>query len=293
MKKGLILNNAYSTLKSSLNQSARLKDEFAKLGVQIDVKPNNFFPATIEDGNIKSKVCGYDFCIYLDKDKYISDMLEKSGLRLFNSHKAICDCDDKMVTSIRLANLGVKMPETIPGFLCYDPDAKIQTSALDYIEGELGYPVVVKTSYGSLGKGVFKADDRGGLYKIMEEVKCIPHLFQQFIKESSGTDLRVIAVGGKCVAAMKRTAENDFRSNIELGGKGEKFELSDDIKNLCKKVSEALGLDYCGIDILFGKDGPLVCEVNSNAFFGGIEGVTKANVAACYAEYIYGKIYLK
>ncbi|MDE6667605.1 MAG: RimK family alpha-L-glutamate ligase, partial [Clostridia bacterium] len=50
--------------------------------------------------------------------------------------------------------------------------------------------------------------------------------------------------------------------------------------------------DYCGIDVLYGENGGyLVCEVNSNAFFGGIERVTGVNVARLYAEYICSKIY--
>ncbi|MCD8041320.1 MAG: RimK family alpha-L-glutamate ligase [Clostridia bacterium] len=287
MLKGLILINAYSDLKSALNQSLRLKEELDNLGVQADIKRNNFFAAYVNgNGDINSAVSGYDFCIYLDKDKYISAMLQKCGIRLFNSHKAICDCDDKMVTAIELANRGIRMPETLSGFLCYDVDAQISEETLDYIECALGYPMVVKTSYGSLGKGVYKADDRSSLYKIMCELKCEPHLFQKYIAESAGKDLRVIVVGGECIAAMKRTSQKDFRSNIELGGIGQKYEITQEIKDICKKVSDALCLDYCGVDILFGKDGYLVCEVNSNAFFGGIEGVTGVNVAKAYAEYI-------
>ena len=44
----------------------------------------------------------------LDKDKYISLMLEKAGLRLFNSSLAIELCDDKMLTHIILAKNGIK-----------------------------------------------------------------------------------------------------------------------------------------------------------------------------------------
>jgi len=52
-------------------------------------------------------------------------------------------------------------------------------------------------------------------------------------------------------------------------------------------------LDYCGVDVLPDKDGYLLCEVNSNAFFDGIESVTGINVARAYAEYIFNEIYAK
>ena len=65
------------------------------------------------------------------------------------------------------------------------------------------------------------------------------------------------------------------------------------MKNLCLKVAKILNLDYCGVDVLFGKDGYLICEVNSNAFFDGIEAATGINVARAYAEHICSQIYGK
>ena len=103
----------------------------------------------------------------------------------------------------------------------------------------------------------------------------------------------MIVVGGKVAAAMLRSSKTDFRSNIELGGIGSPIEISENLKQTCEKVAALLNLDYCGIDVLIAKDGYLVCEVNSNAFFGGIEKVTGVNVAKRYAEHIYNEIYKK
>ena len=291
MRSGVILVNAYSNLKSGANQAQRLKDEFEKLGVSIKILRNDFFGAKIEGGNLFNALQGFDFCVYLDKDKYVSQVLEKNGLRLFNRHSAIQVCDDKAVTAIALANHGIKMPKTLAGLLCYDEGAEIPQRALEKIESELSYPVIIKECYGSLGKGVFKADNREELSVLAQQLKCRPHLFQQCIKESLGRDVRVIVIGGRVVAAMERQSNGDFRSNIELGGKGNKINTPPDMVELCVKTAEILGLDYCGIDLLLGKDGYYVCEVNSNAFFGGIEAVTGVNVAHAYAEHIFKEIY--
>ena len=59
---------------------------------------------------------------------------------------------------------------------------------------------------------------------------------------------------------------------------------------LAEKCAKILKLDYCGIDILHGENGGMVCEVNSNAFFGGMEKATGINVARAYAEYIIESI---
>lgn len=286
----MILINAYSALNSSLNQSERLKEELCKLGVQADIARNDFFAAYIGGEDIVCNAGEYDFCVYLDKDKYISHMLTKCGLRLFNSHAAIRACDDKMQTCILLANNGVPMPKTLAGLLCYDSGAKVSEQTVDRIERELGYPLVVKQSYGSLGNEVYLARNRHELSELCARLMGSPHLFQQFIAGSAGRDIRVITVGGKCVAAMERTSKNDFRSNIGRGGVGRKIELDEKAKALCEKVSAILGLDYCGIDLLYG-DPYLVCEVNSNAFFGGIEAVSGINVAAIYARHIVNCVY--
>lgn len=279
--------NAYSSLPSAINQSARLKEEFMKLGVECDVRKNDAFALHIGgDGEIKSGMPEYGFCVYLDKDKYVSSLLERKGLRLFNRAAAIEACDDKMTTHIALAERGIAMPETVPGLLCYDPDREVGEKTLDILENKLGYPLVAKACYGSLGREVFKIDNRAQLKDIAEKLKCRSHLFQKFVSESAGRDIRVIVIGGKAAAAMERVSNGDFRSNIELGGTGKAIEISSELEKICVRTAEILNLDYCGIDILEGKNGYLLCEVNSNAFFGGIERATGVNVAKLYAEHI-------
>lgn len=294
MKKGLILTNAYAKLAAFSNQASRLKEELEKLGVQMDVLKNDGFFAHInKQGEIETSLEAYDFCIYLDKDKYISQMLEKRGMRLFNPHQSIVDCDDKAITFIRLANHAIPMPLTLSGLLCFTPDEKVRAETLDKIETTLGYPLIAKACFGSLGKDVYKIDNRAELEAIAESLKCKPHLFQQFIKESAGKDIRVIVIGGKVTAAMLRSSKTDFRSNIELGGNGSPIEIDESLKQLCEKVASLLNLDYCGIDVLIDSDAYRICEVNSNAFFGGIEKVTGVNVARRYAEHIFEQIYKK
>ncbi|MDE7168254.1 MAG: RimK family alpha-L-glutamate ligase [Clostridia bacterium] len=290
MKRAIIIINAYSTLPTGLNQAERLKTEFARLGVNAEIRRNGFFAYLDGEGELINELKDYDFCVYLDKDKYTSAILEKSGLRLFNSHAAVRVCDDKMETHLALAVHGIPMPTTVGGLLCYDAGAQVK--GLDFIEKTLGYPVIVKESYGSLGKGVYKADDRNALESLCEKLKCTPHLFQKFISSSAGKDVRVIVIGGKAVAAMQRKSDTDFRSNLELGGTAKPAQIDDCLRDMCELTAKTLGLDYCGIDVLYGENGGyLVCEVNSNAFFGGIERVTGANIARLYAEYICSKIY--
>lgn len=285
--KGVILTNAYKDIPQTRSQCVRIKEELEKLHVSIDIMRNNFFAANITSGGeIASKLSGYDFCIYLDKDKYISYMLEKAGIRLFNSARAIELCDDKMTTALALSNSGIPMPKTLPGLLCYDEGAPLNEQALRNVEEELGYPVIVKSSFGSMGTGVFKAENFEELKGAASALKMQPHLFQQYIAESAGRDIRVIVIGGKAVAAMERISGGDFRSNIAIGGRGLKIDMPVQVKEMAEKAAALLNLDYCGADILFGKEGFYLCEVNSNAFFDGIEAATGVNIAKLYANHI-------
>ncbi len=290
MKKGIIITNAYTQLASAEYQSYRLAEEFEKIGITAHSTKNREYPCFIKDGGIVNEYSSYDFAVYLDKDKYIAEMLEKSGVRLFNSSRAISVCDDKMLTHIALAEHGIPMPDTLPGALCYTPDALIPDESIKAVTDTLGLPLVVKESYGSLGKGVYLVKDDTELRAAMEKLKCMPHMFQKYISESFGKDVRIIVIGGKYLCAMMRKSEDDFRSNIELGGVGIKITPPDEYIEIAEKASKILGLDYCGIDILIGKNGGLVCEVNSNAFFGGMEKTTGVNVAKAYAEYIASEI---
>ena len=51
----------------------------------------------------------------------------------------------------------------------------------------------------------------------------------------------------------------------------------------------ALGLDYGGVDVLFGKDGPLVCEVNSNPHFKSTHDCTGLDMSVAIMRYVKGE----
>lgn len=284
--KGFILQNAYFDIVEYQTQARRIKEELNKLNVECDII-RNFNGCVSVDKDIATAFDGYDFCVYLDKDKYLLRALEKTGVRTFNRPKAIEICDDKMATYLALSQSGIDLPLTIPGILCYDNNAKINEDMEELIEKKLGYPLIVKNCYGSRGAGVYLIENRQKLLKKMNELKTIPHLYQKFISESKGKDLRVIVIGGKVLGGMLRQSENDFRSNVALGGSAKPYPVLPYVEDLCIECACILGLDYCGIDVLFGKDGkPYICEVNSNAFFYGFESATKVNVAKAYAEHI-------
>ena len=287
MRTGIIVINPYQIPAESVHQAKRIQQEFLSLGVSVEIVTDTFLRNEISSNTIKSTLNGVEFAVYLDKDKYQSEILENLGIKLFNSHKSIRVCDDKGLTTLALMDKGVNLPKTIFGALCYNKDMPVDKAWAKKIADSLGFPLIVKESFGSMGKGVYLANNFDELLVVMNELKLKPHLFQEYLGTRRGVDVRVIVVGGKAVCAMQRENEFDFRSNVAQGGKGTPIDLPPKFKQTAEKCASVLGLSYCGVDLLYGNNGePYVCEVNSNAFISGIEKVTGFNVAKTYAEYI-------
>ena len=282
--KGVILTNPYDTASTQQRKVQRMQRELTLLGVDVSVVPNDRFVAEVVNGNVICQLDA-DFVLFFDKDKYTGEMLEKQGIRLFNSASATAICDDKMLTHIVLADNGIPMPNTLSGALCYNPDGTLSDGYLQLACNKLGLPMIVKQCYGSYGEQVYLVKTRQELSDLLGEIKNKAYLLQQFEQQSKGKDMRVIVIGGKVQCAMLRTNSGDFRSNVAHGGKATATDVPQDIADMCEKAARIIGLDYCGIDVLLG-DTPKICEVNSNAMFEAMENATGVNVAKLYAEHI-------
>ena len=259
--------------------------------VETQVKTNAEIARLITaDGGVTVDACA-DFAVYLDKDKYLGRMLEKTGMRLFNCAKAVELCDDKLLTYLTLEGGGLRLAKTIPSPLCYTKDATPNENFLERVAEILGFPLVVKKSFGSFGAGVQLVHGMPELKKIAQQWLYEPHFYQQYVSDAHGRDIRIIVVGGKAIGCMQRVAQKgEFRSNIELGGVGQKIHPPTMYIETAERAAGILGLDYCGVDLLETADGPVLCEVNSNAFFEGFEVVTGIDVAKAYAKRIVAQM---
>ena len=292
LKTGLAILNAYIQTPASLHFYKRIKEELGSLGVALDYKTNSEILSYITSGGdlLAKEMEKYNFVLYLDKDLYVSEMLAKAGVKLFDNAEAIRLCDDKMLTYITLSNSGIKMPKTISAPLNY---AGIDDETfIKQVAKKLSFPLVAKDNFGSLGKEVYLIKNYDELVVFEKQHKFNAHLYQEFIESSKGHDFRIILIGGKVVASMKRCNDNgDFRSNVAQGGHGELVDLPESFKKTAEKAAKILKLDYCGVDLLDDKEGnPVLCEVNSNAFLQEIEKITGKNIAGVYAKHIVDSI---
>ncbi len=204
---------------------------------------------------------------------------EMQGVYPLNDSVSIGRSRDKLHSTQLLARDGIGLPVTT---FAYDP--KI-TEEVVRLAG--GAPLVVKLLEGTQGVGVVLADSNRSAKSIIEAFRGahVNILVQEFIKESSGTDIRALVVGGEVVATMKRTgAEGDFRSNLHRGGNAVPIEISAEERSTAIRAAKAMGLNVCGVDMLRSNHGPVVMEVNSSPGLEGIENATRIDIASKIIE---------
>ena len=211
---------------------------------------------------------------------------ERMGVSVINSSDAIDNVKDKLYTHQILAQSNLDIPNTM--LLRYPID-------IDFVQKNIGFPVIVKKISGSYGRGVFLCENKKQLNQLvtMAELtkKSYDIIIQEFVKDTWGKDLRVFVVNNKVVGCMMRQAtDEDFRANISRGGEGFPYEVNEQIEWLSSESSKALGLDIAGVDLLFQNGGYKICEVNSNPGFEGMEQYTKKNIAEEIVQFIKMKI---
>jgi ribosomal protein S6--L-glutamate ligase len=206
---------------------------------------------------------------------------EMMGVFPLNESVAIGRSRDKLRSMQLLARDGVGLPVT-----AFAHDAK-QAGEVVKLAG--GAPVVIKLLEGTQGIGVVLADTERSAKSVIEAFRGanVNILAQEFIKESAGTDIRAIVVGGKVVAAMKRTGEaGEFRSNLHRGGSAKLIKISPEERSTAIRAAKSMGLAVCGVDMLRANHGAVVMEVNSSPGLEGVEKATGLDVAGMIIQHL-------
>jgi|TARA_B100000959_G_scaffold193648_1_gene202551 gamma-F420-2:alpha-L-glutamate ligase len=214
--------------------------------------------------------------------KAILRHLERMNVVMINGSDSIDGVKDKLYTQQILGQSNLPVPKTL---LVKHP------INVDWVEKNIGFPVIIKTLSGSFGAGVFLAENKRqfkDLIKLAEITsKSYNIIVQEFIKESFGRDIRAFVLNGKVIGCMMRQAtDDDFRANITRGGEGIPYQIDEEIEWLGGECARLLGLDIAGVDLLFHNGGYVICEVNSSPGFEGMDSYTKTNIAEQIVHYI-------
>ncbi|NLO85907.1 MAG: RimK family alpha-L-glutamate ligase [Clostridiales bacterium] len=277
--RGLMVVNAFLRTTKFDDIYHTLLSAAHECGMDLQVMTNSELSPIV--GSSAFRHTDYDFVLFWDKDIKLAMQLEALGLRLFNSADSIFRCDDKSLTYLALKHIGIPMPETIIAPMTFPNIGYTDLSFVRKIADTLGFPIVLKECFGSFGQQVYLYHDLPSLQDKVKSLGGTPLLFQKLVEESYGRDARLNVVGDKVVASMlRKSSDGDFRSNLTRGGTMAPYTPTEQEADLAVKSAQTLGLDFAGVDMLFGKDGPIVCEINSNAHFKTTLECTGINIAA-------------
>jgi ribosomal protein S6--L-glutamate ligase len=210
---------------------------------------------------------------------------QEMGVFCANTAHGIANSRDKLRSLQVLSRHQIGIPRTT-----FVRDRKDVIPAIMRVGGA---PVVIKLIEGTQGIGVLLAESMKAAESIIELLQSQKQnvLIQKFVAESKGKDIRAFVVGDRVVAAMRRVAQGqEFRSNVHRGGVAEAVELDEQYRETAVRAAQILGLQVAGVDMLEGKNGPQIMEVNSSPGLEGIETATGLDVAGAVIDYISAQV---
>jgi gamma-F420-2:alpha-L-glutamate ligase len=275
----------------------RLIEEAKKRAIKLElVRPDQFHLYATATGNAlfdtqkQSFVSDVpDFVLSLIvQEKYnqfgyrFLEHLEQMNIPTLNSIAAARIATDKMHTYQLVANLGFPIPKTrlIPR------QSKLTTKTMLPMHE---FPLVAKPNDGLKGQNVVLINSQQEL-----EAYCTKHsetdlLIQEYIKESYGKDLRIMALAGNCISAIERHSSTGFTSNVATGANGKEVVPPSNLVAQALRILATIGLEFGSVDFLYSSNGFVVCEVNANPGYTMFEKATKKNVAGLLLDYMTQK----
>jgi len=188
--------------------------------------------------------------------------IAESMTTLINDVSTFMKCKSKAFVSFLMRRRGIPVPET---FILSHPYTE---EKIEEILRRVRFPLIVKPNSGSCGKAsilVREEDDLRGVLDYISAIHEIPPVsekivvIQEYVKDAR--DLRAFFVGDEIVAVEERVKESGWKRNLAQGAHPERFELSEEQKELIYRASEVLGVKYAGFDMLSGEEN-YILEVN-------------------------------
>ena len=211
---------------------------------------------------------------YLD----LLSQLEKIGVCMVNSRETVEISSDKYRTYIKLQDFGLTQPKTV-----LIPNDDTWKQALETLDNK--FPIIMKTLEGSKGVGVLFIESERQIESLVlllySQNENIDLLIQEYIK--TDVDIRVIVLGGKIIASMKRDiVEGDFRSNVSQGANVREYKLTELEVEQCLLAAKAINGSWAAVDFIASEkpktEPPYILEVNHSPGTEGIEKATKKNI---------------
>lgn len=241
----------------------------------------------------EAHVCGVELVFFLfNEDSYdipegvsgavvrtiaptLSARLEERGLTVINSAETSRIANDKWKTYLRCKKLGLPVMDT------YLINSRGEGGE------DLTYPLVLKTLSGHGGTGVFWVDS---FEEVKERIKSLQGEKDGFVLQKPctclGRDCRIYMLGSTVLAGVLRTAKEGFKSNYSLGGRVEKFAVTEEMKAAAAVIAQSLSSDFIGVDFIFDDGKWVINEVEDVVGSRMLYLTHGVNVARLFSERI-------
>jgi [lysine-biosynthesis-protein LysW]---L-2-aminoadipate ligase len=215
------------------------------------------------------------------KGFYAAAAFESRGIPVVNPLSTARICSDKYLTSLRLHEAGVPGPGFAMAF-----DSKQALTAVDMLGG---FPVVVKPAQGSWGRLLARINDRDALEAVLEHKQVLgtppqkAFYIQEYIQKP-GYDLRVFMAGEEVMCAIARESGH-WITNTALGARARNHPVSDELREICRNASRAVGGGLLAVDLFEMESGLLVNEVNHTMEFRNSEEPTGVSISGAIVDH--------
>lgn len=196
-----------------------------------------------------------EFVINRSNDYRIAEYYESKGIRVFNPSEFSKLANNKQ--------------------LCYD---FMEQNGIEIMPTRYANPPFIKKP----------VDGHGGQGVVM--CKSVNEYDEQMVCQKPATelgrDLRVWLLGEEITASILRVSDSDFRSNYCLGGRAELYTLSEQEKQLVRKISALAHGDYYAIDFVFNNGKIVFNELEDTVGARMIYDKTDIDIIKMYCDYI-------
>ena len=262
----------------SLIETAKKKD--------IKLEVINCRESSIELDKDKSPHCNdiiLQRCVSYYNNLHSTAAYEGLGAKIINSLYTAIMCGNKLFTHMELSKTGVAIPKAFCAFS--------NQSALNILNKN-GYPKVIKPVVGSWGRMIALLKDKEAAEAVIEDREHMYPLYQvyyfeEFVKRPP-RDIRCIVVGDKVAAAIYRySGDNEWKTNMALGGKAEACKVTNEMENLCLRAAKTMKGEILGVDLMESDEkGLLVHEVNNTTEFKNTVRVTEIDIPSLIIDHL-------
>jgi ribosomal protein S6--L-glutamate ligase len=196
----------------------------------------------------------------------ILEAAEAVGIPTINNSRSIRLVRDKSLCAAFAYAQGLPVPRS---YFVVNPQLLKKIPQKDY-------PLVVKPTNGSSGRGIYLVNSPAQLATLKIDGPSVCFFLAQRYVENPGYDIKLYVIG-KHVYAVAR--ESPLHPDVELAD--QLLPLKPEWLRLARRVGEVFGLDIYGLDVLEAPTGPVVVDINDFPSFGHIP-----RVVSCISNYI-------